>query len=83
MGCTVQKYVPVETMSIAMLWWDVLVSLSFPHLPTFSMVVGGHDPLLRIVLVVHWVRQQFRIILYFSKDFEEYVTCIKVLNYCN
>ena len=25
----------------------------------------------------------FRIILYFSKDFEERVTCIKVLNYCN
>ena len=25
----------------------------------------------------------FRIILYFSKDFEEHVTCIKLLNYCN
>ena len=25
----------------------------------------------------------FRIILHFSKNFEECVTCIKVLNYCN
>ena len=31
----------------------------------------------------HRVRQQFSLILYFSKDFEECLTCIKVLNYGN
>ena len=30
----------------------------------------------------HWVNN-FRIILYFPKDFEECVTCKNLLNYCN
>ena len=53
------------------------------YLPTFSRVVGGDDPALRIVVGVIGSDNHFRIILYFSKDFEERVTCIKVLNYCS
>ena len=47
------------------------------------MVMGGHDPPLGIVVGVIGSDNNFRNILYFSKDFEEHVTCIKVLNYCN
>ena len=59
-------------------------SMGKTYLPTFYMVVGGHDPPLRIVVASGiGSDNNFCIILYFLKDFEEYVTCIKVLNYCN
>ena len=50
------------------------------YLPTFSRNVGGEDPPLVIVVGGQTI---FRIILYSPKDFEECVTCIKVLNYSN
>ena len=41
------------------------------------------DPSLRIVVGVIRLDNYYHIILYFSKDFEECITCIKVLNYGN
>ena len=41
---------------------------------------GGYDPPLRTVVGVIGSENNFRIILYFSKDFEECEACIKVLN---
>ena len=52
-----------------------------PYLPTFSRVVGGNDLRLRIVVGVIGSDNSFCIILFFSKDFEECVTCIKVLKH--
>ena len=51
------------------------------YLPTFSRVVGGDDLPLRIVVGVIGSDNNFCIILYFLKDFEERVTGIQVLNY--
>ena len=45
--------------------------------------MGGDDPSLRIVVGVIGSDNNLLIILYFSKDFEERATCIKVLNYYN
>ena len=51
------------------------------YLPTFPMVVGGDDLPVRIVVVGHWVRQQFSRYFVLFEGFEQCATCIKVINY--